>query len=290
MLKENRASTAKSTASRSRCSDAGNDQHLVKGDANERRHPSQTVRCEIALPLAVLMMAIFASSGAFAQEAAAQGDAWQVGLSIYSWFTDISGETVFAEPGGDFEIGVENILDNLEFTFMGILDVRKGRWGLLNDLIYMDVEGTQIGIKPHQGSALIPKIAMFTLALCLCMASTQPAAAKFDGSDALLCAVTPVSECEADRECDPVTIEVAAIPRFLKINFEEKIISTTEESNRTDVSAIGNFERVDGRLILQGAENGRAWSIVIFEENGKMSATISDEEVGFVVFGACTKN
>jgi hypothetical protein len=69
-----------------------------------------------------------------------------------------------------------------------------------------------------------------------------------------------------------------------------KIISATEESNRTDVSVIKNFERVDGRLILQGAENGRAWSIVIFEENGKMSATISDEEAGFVVFGACTKN
>ena len=136
----------------------------------------------------------------------------------------------------------------------------------------------------------MPKIALFILALCLCMASTQPAAAKFDGSEALLCAVTQVFECEADRECHPVTIEVAAIPRFLKINFEQKIISTTEESNRTDVSAIRNVERVDGRLILQGAENGRGWSIVIFEENGKMSATISDEEVGFVVFGACTKN
>jgi hypothetical protein len=83
---------------------------------------------------------------------------------------------------------------------------------------------------------------------------------------------------------------MAKIPRFLKINFEKKIISATEESGRTDVSTIKNFERVDDRLILQGAENGRGWTMVISEETGEMSATVSDEEVGFVVFGACTKN
>lgn len=134
------------------------------------------------------------------------------------------------------------------------------------------------------------KIAMFILALCLSMTFIQPAAAQFDGSEPLLCAVTQTVECEADRECHPVTTEMARIPVFLKINFEKKIISATEESGRTDVSTIKNFERVDDRLILQGAENGRGWTMVISEETGEMSATVSDEEVGFVVFGACTKN
>ena len=122
------------------------------------------------------------------------------------------------------------------------------------------------------------------------MTSNQPGAAQFDGPAPLLCAVTQVIECEADGECHPVTIEVAGIPRFVKLNFEEKIISATEESKRTDVSPIRNFERGDGRLILQGPESGRGWTIVISEETGKMSATVSDEDVGFVVFGACTKN
>ena len=80
------------------------------------------------------------------------------------------------------------------------------------------------------------------------------------------------------------------IPRFLKINFEKKTISATEESRRTDVSVIKNIERVDSRQIIQGAENGRGWTIVISEKTRKMSATVSDEDVGFVVFGACTKN
>ena len=52
-------------------------------------------------------------------------------MSIYGWFPDIAGQTAFTQPGGgdDFEIDIDNILDNLKFTLMGTLDVRKGRWG-----------------------------------------------------------------------------------------------------------------------------------------------------------------
>lgn len=51
-----------------------------------------------------------------------------------------------------------------------------------------------------------------------------------------------------------------------------------------------NVELNDGRLIMQGAENGRGWTLVISEKTGEMSATVSDDKVGFVVFGTCTKD
>jgi hypothetical protein len=97
----------------------------------------------------VLLVALLASTGAFAKETAAKSDAWQFGLSIYGWFPDISGETDFTPPGGssDFEIDINNILDNLELTLMGTFDMRKGRWGLLTDLIYMDVGGSETGTR-----------------------------------------------------------------------------------------------------------------------------------------------
>lgn len=66
---------------------------------------------------------------------------WQFGISIYGWFPDISGQTAFSPSNGngDFEIDIDNVLDNLEFTLMGCFDMRKGRVGILTDLIYMDV-------------------------------------------------------------------------------------------------------------------------------------------------------
>lgn len=57
---------------------------------------------------------------------------------------------------------------------------------------------------------------------------------------------------------------------------------------------IKRTERVDGKLILQGAEDGienvrdgLGWTVAISEETGKFILTASGEDVVFVVFGAC---
>jgi hypothetical protein len=54
------------------------------------------------------------------------------------------------------------------------------------------------------------------------------------------------------------------------------------------------MERIDGKLILQGAEDGIedvrdgiGWTAAISESTGKFIFTASGEEVAFVVFGAC---
>jgi len=54
-------------------------------------------------------------------------------------------------------------------------------------------------------------------------------------------------------------------------------------------------EVVDGRLILQGAEDGLegvrdgiGWSLSIDETSGDMVLTGSGADVAFVIFGACT--
>ena len=134
------------------------------------------------------------------------------------------------------------------------------------------------------------KIKFMSLAvLCLILTPLSIAAGQFDGSVPLLCAVIKVVECGAGGECYPVQPEVANIPRFLKINFKKKTISATEDSGRKGVTQIKNIEHANGKTILQGSENGRGWTMVISEETGKMSATVSDDQVGFVVFGASTK-
>jgi hypothetical protein len=54
------------------------------------------------------------------------------------------------------------------------------------------------------------------------------------------------------------------------------------------------MERVEGKLILQGAEDGvenvrdgLGWTAAISEESGKFILSASGEEVAFVIFGAC---
>ncbi len=95
------------------------------------------------------MMALLLPTGALAQQIASETESWQFGVSIYGWFPDIAGQTSFTQSGGsdEFEIPIDNILDNLEFTLMGTFDVRKGRWGILTDAIYMDVGNSKTGVR-----------------------------------------------------------------------------------------------------------------------------------------------
>jgi hypothetical protein len=115
-----------------------------------------------------------------------------------------------------------------------------------------------------------------------------PSAAGFDGSSPLLCAGIEAFGCDIEYGCIEGTVESMDIPQFVRIDFGNNKISTPEGSKEKRVSVIKNFKRDNGVMILQGIEDGRGWSIIIAEDTGKMTATASQDDVGFVIFGACT--
>lgn len=58
-------------------------------------------------------------------------------LELYGW---LASAEIITAGGGDVEIGIDDILDNLDFTFMAVLGARKNRWSFMADVIYMDLE------------------------------------------------------------------------------------------------------------------------------------------------------
>jgi hypothetical protein len=70
------------------------------------------------------------------------------------------------------------------------------------------------------------------------------------------------------------------------VDFATQQLSGVVEGEKV-ASAIKNQQQLDGTLILQGTENGRGWSMAINEKSGEMTLTVSGDQVGFVVFGAC---
>ena len=134
------------------------------------------------------------------------------------------------------------------------------------------------------------------MVMIICMFSFPAVAGDFDGSKPLICAVVDLVECQPGGKCQQVTAEDVGIPQFLKINFKEKKISATQADGSQKTTKIENFEKIDGKLIIQGAEDGIegvrdgvGWSLAIAEETGKTVLTASGDEVGFVIFGACTR-
>ncbi len=132
---------------------------------------------------------------------------------------------------------------------------------------------------------------MIKLSIVLSLASLSFAlaagAGDFDGSKTLLCVPGEAVDCLARGNCWQRTPDDLGIPRFITVDFRAKRLSGRSAEGE-ETTAIQNVQSIDGKQILQGAENGRGWSIVIDEQTGDMSAAVADQAAGFVLFGSCT--
>jgi hypothetical protein len=129
--------------------------------------------------------------------------------------------------------------------------------------------------------------------LCSIITSSFVEAGDFDGTRPLLVSIIRVVECVPDGTCREVTPASVELPQFLKIDFTKKTIRPAAADNTKPPTVIERQEVVDGKLILQGAEDGYeklhdglGWTIAISEETGQVVLTASGDQVAFVVFGA----
>ena len=133
------------------------------------------------------------------------------------------------------------------------------------------------------------KLKLIGLAMfCITIFPFAVSAGDIEEAKNLLCATIETFDCVPGGECLRGTAMNVNLPQFIRINFKEKKISGIRESGEVLTTKIENMARIDGRLILQGIQEGKAWSIVITEPAGKMTVTVSDDQAGFVIFGACT--
>ena len=113
------------------------------------------------------------------------------------------------------------------------------------------------------------------------------AAAAYDGSAPLDCAVNTVMECDDSGQCQRQAASGASqFPPLLRINVPQRLISAAgADGRKTEIKSV---TRLDGRLILHGGENGRGWAATIVEDTGRLSAGIVSDDFTLALFGACT--
>ncbi len=119
-------------------------------------------------------------------------------------------------------------------------------------------------------------------------AASLAAAADFDGSRDLLCVPTDATQCEGAGDCDRVAVEEISLPRFVNVEFKQKRLRGTVLGGEEQVTLIQNIHSAGDRIVLQGAENGRGWSMTIDQTTGDMSVAIAGDDIGFILFGVCT--
>jgi hypothetical protein len=80
---------------------------------------------------------------------------WHFAVTPYVWLPNVNGELRFDLPsggGGESQIDGNPFLQNLKFAFMLTGEARKGPWSVFSDLVYIDFDGTQSGLRSVSGS------------------------------------------------------------------------------------------------------------------------------------------
>lgn len=83
-------------------------------------------------------------------------DSWQFSVSPYLWLPTLNGELNFQMPPGtggrpDVEVGPNDYLSALNLLLMLSGEARKGRWGVLGDVISLDASSNRNRVKSISG-------------------------------------------------------------------------------------------------------------------------------------------
>lgn len=108
------------------------------------------------------------------------------------------------------------------------------------------------------------------------------------GAYNLLCSTGNITICYEDGDCEAGDAEALNVPRFIEVDLNQKKLSTTRASGLNRSTSADTVKRVDGTIVVQGYENGRAYSFVIQEKTGHMAVAVASASRGVTSFGACT--
>lgn len=108
------------------------------------------------------------------------------------------------------------------------------------------------------------------------------------GARNILCTVLQSDVCLQDIGCTSVAPQELNIPRFIRIDARTGKLATTAASGENRETIAPAVTRADGQLILQGVEQGRAFSLFIDEASGDATFASAADQLGVSVFAACT--
>lgn len=113
--------------------------------------------------------------------------------------------------------------------------------------------------------------------------------AEFDGATPFVCVPVEIASCASGSECSAESAQSINLPQFLRVNASESAITGKRPDGETLSTPIQTRQVLNGRLVLQGTQNGLSWTMSVDADNGDMTVVAAGDKVAFMAFGACLR-
>ena len=110
--------------------------------------------------------------------------------------------------------------------------------------------------------------------IALAVGAGTASADDLTGADRFLCTPIQATLCVEDGECAVDLPWNVNIPQFIEVDLEAGRLATTAASGANRATPIEHLRRIDGNIVFHGFEMGRAFSWVIDEASGRVTAAI----------------
>lgn len=124
--------------------------------------------------------------------------------------------------------------------------------------------------------------ALGALSAALAMAPAAQSAGK-----SMICAISEVQECTPFGTCKRASPKDVNTAPIVTLDLEKKELVSASIGDTGRKEAIEGVKQTDDAVYLHGQQDKEAWSAVISLKTGSLTANVSAEGVGFVLFGNC---
>jgi hypothetical protein len=126
----------------------------------------------------------------------------------------------------------------------------------------------------------------YLAAAILFLAPLAAAAQATDWPASVVCSLGEVTICTT-AGCHEASLDTLEIPRMIRFDLKEGVMHAVTPGDLGRRSNFKIIESSDTKLVLQGYENGRAFSAVL-DEPGMLAISASTDGTTFSVFASCT--
>ncbi len=128
----------------------------------------------------------------------------------------------------------------------------------------------------------------FLATLMMLGTSIGSAAENLDGSVPLLCAATEAVGCTMDQDCTKGSAKAVNLPTLIRVDSEKKTVESHRQSGEERISEIVSIHQEEDTVVFFGIDGAQGWNLTLNKTTGQMTATLSADGSGYIVFGICT--